>query len=142
MYKVDTLGVIIKKINTLFETEVNNILKKYDITKAQGDVLRYLNCHKNEKVSQRDIEKHFGISNPTVSGILNRLEVKDLIERKSCVKDARIKYITTTQKADKLYEKIRHNLKRKEAQLKVGLSAEEEEQLFDLLHRILENMSK
>lgn len=142
MCKVDTLGVIIKKINTLFETEVNNVLKKYDITKAQGDVLRYLNNHKNGKVSQRDIEKHFGISNPTVSGILNRLEVKDLVERKSCVKDARIKYITTTPKADQLYEKIRHNFKRKEAQLKVGLSAEEEEQLFDLLHRILENVSK
>jgi|AKZA01.1.fsa_nt_gi Transcriptional regulators len=142
MYKVDTLGIMIKRINTLFETEVNNILKKYDITKAQGDVLRYLNYHKNEKVSQRDIEKHFGISNPTVSGILNRLEVKDLIERKSCEKDARIKYITRTPKAEKLYEKIRYNIKRKEAQLKVGLSAEEEEQLFDLLHRILENMSK
>lgn len=142
MHKTDTLGVMIKKIHNTFRTEINNILKKYDITNTQADVLRYLHVHKNEKVSQRDIENYFGTSNPTVSGILNRLECKDLIERKCSDEDARVKYIFETEKAEELHKRLRHNLDYNEAQLKAGLTEEEEEQLFYLLNRILQNISK
>ncbi|MFV0393071.1 MAG: MarR family winged helix-turn-helix transcriptional regulator [Coprobacillaceae bacterium] len=142
MQRSQKLGVIIKRINNTFEAELNKMLKKYDITKTQCDILMYLDRHKHEKNSQRDIEKYFGISNPTVSGILNRLESKEFIIRMSCEKDARVRYIKSTEKANTLIGRIKSNFNYKEAQLKVGLTPEEEEQLFNYLNRILQNITK
>ena len=53
---------------------MNEGLKKYDLTKSQRDVLGYLHFTDKDPVIQKDIEEHFHISNPTVTGILNRLE--------------------------------------------------------------------
>ena len=134
------IGVTIKKISTHIATEINKILRDYDLTKSQADVLRYVASQEKE-VSQRDIEDFFGISNPTVSGIVKRLEYKGLIVRENSFTDARIKYIKKTAKADALLIRIRHAVDDKEKALKAGLTEVEEKQLYDLLQRLLVNLN-
>ena len=58
-------------------------------------------------MNQKDIEKELDISNPTVTGILNRLEVKGLITRVPCRHDARAKNIEVTEKALELDKQLR-----------------------------------
>lgn len=136
------IGILVKMIHHTFETEINNELKKYDLTKGQFDILRYLDCNQDKKTTQRDLEKFFGISNPTVSGLLDRLESKKLITRKISNEDARYKYIMETDKAKTMHQKLRSHLDVKEKQLRRGLSEEEEETLSYLLQKLLTNISK
>ena len=79
---------------------MNEGLKKYDLTKTQRDILGYLHFTDKNPVIQKDIEEHFHISNPTVTGILNRLEQKGFIERKQSLKDKRVRTIVLTKKLD------------------------------------------
>ena len=58
----------------------------------------YLHFTDKNPVIQKDIEEHFHISNPTVTGILNRLEQKGFIERKQSLKDKRVRTIVLTKK--------------------------------------------
>ena len=78
----DEIGFILVLIKKKMDKHMNEGLKKYDLTKSQRDVLGYLHFTDKEVVIQKDIEEHFHISNPTVTGILNRLEQKGFIERK------------------------------------------------------------
>ena len=41
---------------------------------SQQEILFYLGFHEGEPIHQREIEKWFHLKNPTVTGILNRLE--------------------------------------------------------------------
>lgn len=142
MNKELKLGRLIKIIHNTFETELNNQLKKYGLTKVQCDVLIYLDRNVDKEVIQRDIEKFFGISNPTVSGILDRLEHKELIQRLVSSKDARYKYIEQTDKARHLHQKLKSNMEQMEKKLRANLTNEEIATLQYLLEKVLMNISK
>ena len=96
---------------------------------------------KNEKLNQKDLERILDISNPTVTGILNRLEAKDLIRRVTCKHDARIRYIEVTKKAIELDKEIRKTFKEAEEQLVSSLTPEEIDRLNEYLIRILRSAS-
>lgn len=74
-------------------------MAKLDLTRTQMEILMYLIKFKDKNVSGSDIEKFFNLKNPTVTGILNRLEDKGFITRAVSSRDARIKYIKATDKA-------------------------------------------
>ena len=68
------VGFMFKQINTIYEKEFNNRLRKLGITSSQCAVLDYLFNASIEEVTQKDIEKALNLKNPTVTGILKRLE--------------------------------------------------------------------
>ena len=68
------IGFMIKQINTIYEKELNNLLKSVGITASQCAVLDYLFRSDEEAVNQRDIEKALSLRNPTVTGLIKRLE--------------------------------------------------------------------
>lgn len=130
------LGVLIKMIHFTYESKINDVLKMYDLTRSQCDILMYLS-RSDENVTQRMIEKTFHISNPTVTGLLNRLENKGFIERKSLGRDARYKYIVLTDKAIKVEKKLKEELDKNEEELFSFLNNEEREMLRILLKKII-----
>ena len=96
----DEIGFYLSLIKKKMDKHMNEGLKKYDLTKTQRDILGYLHFTDKNPVIQKDIEEHFHISNPTVTGILNRLEQKGFIERKQSLKDKRVRTIVLTKKLD------------------------------------------
>ena len=115
-------------------------LKKYDLTKSQQDVLGYLHFTDKDPVIQRDIEEHFHISNPTVTGILNRLEQKGFIERKLNQKDKRVRAIVLTQKEQDLHEDIVKQIRTMESRFGNVLGDEKKVQLLEILKELAENL--
>ena len=105
------IGFLIKQVYYMNQARLNAMFAEFDLTASQTFTLIYLfRARENGRViNQRVIEKDMDISNPTVTGILNRLEHKGLIERRVSAADARIKNIAVTEKALEL-DKI---LKRK-----------------------------
>ena len=73
------IGFYLKKIFQTMDKSLNKELETIDLTSMQAHVLIYLYKNKNNIINQRDIERKFELTNPTVNGILNRLENKGFI---------------------------------------------------------------
>ena len=73
------IGFMLKQINNVYEKDFNNRLKTLGITASQCAVLDYLFHTREEEVNQKDIEKALSLQNPTVTGLLKRLDEKGYI---------------------------------------------------------------
>lgn len=106
MEKSRDIGYYFCFINREMEKAMNERLRKYDLTKSQQDILNFLHKSSKKMVIQKDIEEYFHISNPTVTGILNRLEQKGFIVRKTDERDRRIRTIVLTEKEEVYHQDI------------------------------------
>ena len=73
------IGFAFKQINNVYEKELSSRLRKLGITASQCAVLDYLFVSSKDEVTQRDIEKALSLKNPTVTGLLKRLDEKGFI---------------------------------------------------------------
>ena len=136
----EKIGRLIKHIDMVFGSEITQTLKKYGVTSSQMEVLIYLNRNQDHEINQREIEYSLHRSNPTVTGILNRLEKNEFILRQPSNKDARYKCIVSTNKAKQLHADMKQALEKKEAMLLACLSDLERQELIRLLKKLLENI--
>ena len=93
------IGFLFKQINTIYEKEFNNRLKKLGITASQCAVLDYLFNSSEEEITQKDIEKALNLKNPTVTGLLKRLDEKGFVLVVPSNKDKRCKNVFLTVNA-------------------------------------------
>ena len=89
---------MIKQINNVYEKDLNERLRKIGITSSQCAVLDYLFHTSRDEISQRDVEKALNLKNPTVTGILKRLDEKGYILCVPNAKDKRKKNIYRKQR--------------------------------------------
>ena len=101
------IGFLIKQIHIAFETRCHKNLQRYNLTPSQMDVLLYLKRHEEDKLTQRDLETGLTLKNPTVTGLLNRLEEKGFITREQNLNDKRSKFIKMTERCLFIYTRIR-----------------------------------
>ena len=132
----DEIGFYICLISKKIGKYMNEALKKYDLTKSQHDVLGYLHHTDKKVVIQKDIEEHFQISNPTVTGILNRLEQKGFIQRQSDANDKRVRTIVLTSKEKNLHEDIQKQIHLIESKFEDVLGEEKREQFLSILKEL------
>ncbi len=140
----EKVGLLTKSINNAIEKERNRYLAEFDLTAAQSDVLKYV-CvayTREVEVNQVDIEKEFNLSNPTVTGILKRLEAKGYIEKRDSKKDKRYKWICPTKSAETAHRRSRNNKNHIEEYLLRGIPAERRAQTIADLEIMLENMKE
>lgn len=133
-------GFYLKRIHLEIDQRMNEKLKDLNLTKSQLDILLYLLRHQDENISQRDIEKKFSISNPTVTGILNRLEAKGYIERHISKEDARSKLVRITPSVLLLDGELRANLDMIESLIVKGLSDRQKDEFLNCLKVVLRNL--
>ena len=98
------IGLIFMLNNALIKQK-NKRMGKYDLTSIQADVLSYIlfNSEKGE-INQLDIQAVFKLTNPTVSGIVDRLEEKNFIKRTKSEKDARYRKLLPMPKGEELMQ--------------------------------------
>ena len=114
-------------INVLFHKlrKYNNAnMQSLGITWVQSRVMHYIlvKCVEGP-VFQRDVERAFGLSRSTATGILQLMEKNGLILRESVHNDARLKSLVPTEKAAHLDTQIGESLRRTEQRLTRGLSS-------------------
>jgi DNA-binding MarR family transcriptional regulator len=131
------IAVMIRIASIHFERYGQKYLAEYGLSFSQFAILKYLMLREGTPIRQVDIEKFFLLSNPTVTGILNNLEKKDLIERRPNPDDGRSKLIVLTEKArafDPQLDAIREKLDENFTHM---LTEEEKEQMRILLRKII-----
>ncbi len=135
-----SVGARIKRISNAMDRKRTLDLEDMDLTSSQGMVLGYLNRRRDETVYPGDIGRHFGLSHPTATGILQRLEAKGFVVYEADGADRRKKRVRLTEKALECHQQIHKRFLETEALLTGGLSDEEKTQLLRLLDRMIESM--
>lgn len=129
----------IKMLNTAVERIMNQEMSALGITYTQATIIGFLIENQGKEVCQRDIEASLGLTHPTVSGILSRMESNEMILTAPMPADRRYKKIILTDKATGLSEQINEIYKQAKARLFEGVTAEQREQMNAAVRTILKN---
>lgn len=114
-----------------------------ELTIMQKHVLKFVlleSLHRD--LYQKDIEEEFQIRKSTVTGILKLMEKHGYIYRESVKKDARLKRIVPTAKAEEMRPKILEHIQKTEAKLIEGISPEDVLICKKALGQMLYNLSE
>ena len=137
----DDIGFWLKQLNNAMEQSRNKRMAPIELTASQMDVILFLSFNREKEVNQIDIEKYMHCSNPTVTGIVKRLEAKQFIKRLPSEKDKRYKRLVLTEKANRLLEEGDANRKREENVLLRGFSEEDKSRTLSYIRRMVNNLS-
>ena len=136
----EMMGAYIPMLHNQFKEQMNRMVDKIDLTTSQTHVLFYLKSHGDEEVIQKDIEEKFNLSNPTVTGVIKRLEAKGFVTRTVSSKDARSKSIHLTEKSIAASEEMKQALLEANKKVFEGFSEDELDVLEECFKRMLHNL--
>ena len=112
------------------------------LTEMQSRVIGFLYMNRDKDIFQKDIEKEFSIRRATVSVLLQSMETKRLIRRESVPRDARLKKVLLTPKAEEMAAMANRELRRFEELLREGIPEEDLNTFFRVTEQIRANIEK
>lgn len=117
--------------------------KDCGLTTMQNRVLHYILVRSLENpVYQKDLEKEFKVNKSTVTEILQLMERKGFIERKSSKRGGRMKRILPTEKAITIQREVMENIRTVEEKLRAGVTEEDYKTCLKVLKKMSENLAK
>lgn len=125
-----------KNIIFYLRNKIDIQMKEYDLTTVQILLLQYLYLNQDKIIIQKDLCDYLSLKHSTVIDILERLEKKELISKKTDYKAL----ITITEKGKKLVESVGAKKGFIEDKLLDGFSKKDIELLNDYLERIDKNV--
>lgn len=131
------ISILVKKTALIFDKLSNQLLAPYDLTGSQFKIMMILYHAPAGSVRQADIEAKFSMTNPTVTGLVQKLEVKDLVKRIPHPEDKRSKVLVLTDRAIGMKEEMLALADDLEQQITRKLSDDECDQLAKLLIKML-----
>ena len=106
------------------------------VTPMHGWIMEYLYRHSETPVFQRDIEREFSITRSTVTNILQLMERKGYITRRSVEQDARLKQLVLTEKGRQFHEDTMRAFHQTDEYVAGLLTEEENTELLRLLNKL------
>ena len=134
---ITKIPILIKKVSLVFDKISNQLLMPYGLTNSQFKILMVLYHAPEASVRQIDIENKFAMTNPTVTGLVQKLEAKDLVKRMPHPEDKRSKVLVLTDRAMGMKEELLALADNLEQQMTKNLNDDEREQLAGLLLKML-----
>lgn len=130
-----------KILNTAIERILNKEMAELDITYTQATVIGFLNLNQSKDICQKDIEHGLGLTHPTVSSTLNRLEDKKLIATEPFENDRRYKKIVLTNKSSDMALAIKEKKRKITERLFTGFTEDDAEMLSAIIKRLIANIT-
>lgn len=135
----ESIEFLLRVANRRSEKLANQQLAQYNLTSTQYRTLMFLSHRAPMSVRQCDIEVFFSKSNPAVTGILNNMEQRGLVQRVTNPADARSKVLLVTEKGMNLVSQLEQWQGRMDQLLTEGMSEEEKTILAVLLKKMIHN---
>lgn len=129
----------IKMLNTAIERIMNREMSDLGLTYTQTTIIAYLIENSESDVCQKDIEYNLGLTHPTVSSILSRMESNGWITTDIMPSDHRYKKIMLTDKARNLSGEINPKYQKVKEKLFEGVSPAQRELINVTIKMILKN---
>jgi len=123
-------------ISKVYQKVITNLQKAFseagvEVTPVQAMLLFYL--QKKDGSSLTEISSGLLLENPTVTGLIDRLEKSGYVKRSDHPKDRRVYLVYLTEKGNKTAKKALPVVKRLNEQIKEGYSREEIESFKKVL---------
>lgn len=123
-------------ISKVYQKLIGNLQKGFlesgvEVTPIQVIVLFFL--QKNDGSSLTQISQGLMLENPTVTGLIDRLEKLDYVKRSDHPNDRRVYLVHITEKGNKVANKALPIIKKLNEQIKEGYSKEEVENFKKVL---------
>jgi len=118
-------------------------LERLGLTAAQAQVLFYImliSRRAESEITARDLEQRFRVSNPTMSGIIKRLEKKGFIERSPGALDRRKQQIRIKGEIDFMRRIAEERMEEEKERAFRNFTEEETDRLSELLTKLLYNI--
>lgn len=120
----------------------SKLLERQGITSAQAGVLTYIWSVPDNKTTPKEIGKKLHLEAPTVSGILDKMQKLDLINREVDPDNRRVIFVTPTSKANQMKASIESTTEEMNRQVLKDFSSEEAELLKQFLTKIIHSEIK
>ncbi|KMZ53667.1 MarR family winged helix-turn-helix transcriptional regulator [Dorea sp. D27] len=130
--------VILHRLIHMSKYQAYKRLDDFDLKPSQAGILFVLSC--NGKLSQRELAERIGITPPSMTVALRKMETRGYIEKEPDEKDQRIIRILLTEKGESCVEDIRTVMDEMEAILYQNMTQEEKMLLRRLLLQMQENL--
>jgi DNA-binding MarR family transcriptional regulator len=134
----DQIVLALRRISQAIDVWSRHLLQNYGLTSPQLAMLREIQAGKN--VSTGTLATALHLSQPTVTGILTRLEQRGLITRVRSEDDRRNVLATVTEQGKDLAAKAPQLLRDSFCQELVKLSVGEQQQILETLQTVAEMM--
>ena len=122
-----------------FENQLNSLLSKHQIQRAQWTVLFYL--AKYGSVTLVELSHYLGVEKPTTTRTVHRLQEQGYVEQMES-SDKREKRMRLTNSGEKVYHDIRLYVDQFEQEILQGINEEEIMGAIDVLKHIRMNLLK
>ncbi|PTA45382.1 MarR family transcriptional regulator [Micromonospora sp. RP3T] len=137
---VTPIGVVtrLNRLRTRFDEELSTVFARYDLSAADFTVIAALRrAGVPYTLPQSVLMNRLGLTSGTVSVRLTRLVKKGIVDRRPSPEDARGTVVTLTERGVALFDDIAPVHLTNEEVLLSALTAPEQQQLADLLRKLL-----
>jgi len=134
------LGYLLNTSARLIKRKMDKQLENYRITTAQWVVLKLLDS--KDKLTQAEIAELLIADRATVGAVIDKLIQKEYLDKELNPEDRRSYIVFLTKKSRKIIRKIEEKEKKVILEALEGFNQDETRVLFDVLNRIINNLSK
>jgi DNA-binding MarR family transcriptional regulator len=127
----------LRRASLAMRKAVDDELHSHGLTGAQFEVLRQLWQH--DRLEMRTLQQRLGITSPTLTGIVDGLVGRGMVERRLSPEDARVRQLYLTPHGQSMHETICTAIEQAHLRLLAGFTPAEATLLKDWLQRIVAN---
>lgn len=129
----------IMMLNSVIERQGNRLVEEHGLTLPQWLALGCIGHAGAEGIGHSQIGQKLMLSKAPITGIVDRLERAELVERSADAKDRRVSRVTATPKGIETWWSVKNTLKgHSEGIVGACLSPDEQEELLRLMGRLLD----
>ncbi|WP_294578221.1 MarR family winged helix-turn-helix transcriptional regulator [uncultured Thomasclavelia sp.] len=140
MWPESPCGMMIRQIHLALSRNIDNALRKHNLTLSQLSALMLLTEAPNNELSLKKLEQLLQVSQPNVAGLVLRLEKKKMLEGFTDPNDKRIKRVRINQFGIQCCNEAKYNMANFERQMLQNMSEEEVIVFKELLEKVCNNL--
>ncbi len=129
-------------LNSVLERSSNRFCEAHGLTFPQWMALGCIGHYGEEGIRHSELGNHLMLSKAPVTGVVDRLERGDFVERRPDAIDRRVSRVVMTPKGEQAWRHVRDTLRERSIGVCEGLSQNEQAQLLGFLARLLEDAAR
>ena len=130
----------VSKLSNKIRRHTNAFSLNGKLSGAQGRILHFI-LAQTDDIFQKDIEEEYSLRPSSATEILKKMEQNGLIHREPTSYDGRLKKIIPSEKAIHYQKQVITDLTKVEHDLTKGIDPEQLEIFFQVMEKMLKNLS-
>lgn len=136
--RIDSLGYQLGLLNRLYDRCLQEALKEYGV--APGQFAPLVMLFEEDGLTQAELCRRINVEQPTMANTLERMERDGLVKRKADTNDRRRAHVFLTARAKDIQAQVMEAARAVSNRAVAKLSAGEQDDMFRLVARMVENL--